>query len=169
MRRYIGKRVAAMPLLLLAIITVTFLITRLIPANPLATVLSPRELSDPEALAAAKEHWGLSDSLLEQYLRYLRNLLHGDMGTSFVTKDGVTHDLTTRLPATIELTIAAMLIAVIGGVAIGVLVATPQKKKTDHFRPVFAPPRSSPPGFLSGPVLLPLFLSKMHPPPRPRP
>src|SRR4051812_22309063 len=153
MRRYIGKRVAAMPLLLLAIITVTFLITRLIPANPLATVLSPRELSDPEALAAAKEHWGLSDSLLEQYLRYLRNLLHGDMGTSFVTKDGVTHDLTTRLPATIELTIAAMLIAVIGGGGIGGGGAAPQKKKTHHFGPLFAPLGPSTPGVWSGLVL----------------
>src|SRR3954463_7313664 len=129
MRRYVARRGGAVPLLLLAIITVTFLITRLIPANPLATVLSPRELSDPEALAAAKAHWGLSDSLMAQYLRYLRNLLHGDMGTSFVTKNGVTHDLTTRLPATIELTVAAMLIAVIGGGGLGGVVPPPPKHK----------------------------------------
>lgn len=160
MRRYIALRVVAMPPLLLAIVTVTFLITRLIPANPLATVLSPRQLSDPASLAAAEAHWGLSDSLPVQYLRYLRSLFHGDMGTSFVTKHGVTHDLMTRLPATIELTVAAILVAVIGGVGIGVLVATRQNKMTDYVGRLFALLGSSTPVFWSGLILLLILSTK---------
>lgn len=151
-----------MPLLLLAIVTVTFLITRLIPANPLATVLSPRQLSDPESLAAAEQRWGLNDSIPMQYLRYLGNLFHGDMGTSFVTKNGVTHDLITRLPATIELTVAAILVAVIGGVGIGVLVATRQNKMTDYVGRLFALLGSSTPVFWSGLLLLLLLSTQLQ-------
>ena len=162
MRRYIARRTAAMPLLLLAIVTVTFLITRLIPANPLATVLSPRQLSDPASLAAAEERWGLNDSIVVQYLRYLGNLFRGDMGTSFVTKDGVTHDLVTRLPATIELTVAAILVAVIGGVGIGVLVATRQNKMTDYVGRLFALLGSSTPVFWSGLLLLLLLSTQLQ-------
>src|ERR1700704_1846014 len=90
---YVVRRVAAMPLLLLGVVTVTFLITRLIPASPLTSILGPRALSDPAAVAAAKAHWGLDGPLPLQYWRYLVNLLHGDLGVSFVTKNNVSTDL----------------------------------------------------------------------------
>lgn len=69
-----------MPVLLFCVVTVTFVIGRVIPTNPLATVLSSRALANPGAVAAAKKHWGLDGSLLSQYGRYLDNLLHGNVG-----------------------------------------------------------------------------------------
>ena len=81
MLKYICVRLAAMPVLLFSVLTVTFVIGRAILANALATVLSSRALANPGAVAAAKKHWGLDGSLLSQYGRYLDNLLHGNVGT----------------------------------------------------------------------------------------
>lgn len=162
MRRYVIRRVAAMPLLLLAVIIVTFFITRGIPTNPLTSILSPRQLSDPTAVAAAKARWGLDKPLIEQLWVYLVNLLHGNLGTSFVTKNGVTQDLLERLPATLELTMVAILIAIVGGVGIGVLVATRQNKLTDHIGRLFALLGSSMPVFWSGLVLLLIFSTQLQ-------
>src|SRR5712691_2289579 len=78
MSGYVIRRVAAMPALLLAVVTVTFLITRLIPASPLTSILGPRALTDPDSVAAAKAHWGLDGPLTGQYWRYLVNMAHGD-------------------------------------------------------------------------------------------
>jgi len=119
MSSYVVRRVAAMPALLLAVVTVTFLITRLIPASPLTSILGPRALTDPSAVAAAEEHWGLNGPLIGQYWHYLDNMLHGDFATSFVTKNNVATDLGVRLPATLELMTAAIIVAVIGGIGIG--------------------------------------------------
>jgi ABC-type dipeptide/oligopeptide/nickel transport system permease component len=158
MSGYVIRRVAAMPALLLAVVTVTFLITRLIPASPLTSILGPRALTDPDSVAAAKAHWGLDGPLTGQYWRYLVNMAHGDFGTSFVTKNNVGTDLAARLPATLELMAAAIVIAAVGGIGIGVLVATRQNKLTDHVGRFFALVGSSTPVFWSGLVLL-LFLS----------
>ena len=159
---YVIRRVAAMPLLLLGVVTLTFLITRLIPASPLTSILGPRALSDPAAVAAAKEHWGLDGPLIEQYWRYLQNLLHGDLGVSFVTKNNVATDLNVRLPATLELMTAAIIVAAIGGIGIGVLVATRQNKPIDHIGRLFALVGSSTPVFWSGLVLLLFFSTRWH-------
>jgi ABC-type dipeptide/oligopeptide/nickel transport system permease component len=162
MVRYVLRRIAAMPFLLFAIVTIAFIISRLVPANPLATVLSQRELNNKSAVAAAKSRWGLDKILPVQYLHYVGNLAHGDLGTSFTTKQNVRTDLAQRLPATMELTLAAMAIAVVGGVLIGVLVATRQNRLTDHLGRLFALVGSSTPVYWSGLILLLIFSSKLH-------
>ena len=100
MLKYITRRVLVIPPLLLGVVTVTFLITRLIPANPLATVLNPRSLGNKQIVAAAMEHWGLNGSILQQFGRYVVNLLHGDMGTSFVQGVPAISLILQRMPAT---------------------------------------------------------------------
>jgi peptide/nickel transport system permease protein len=84
------------------------------------------------------------------------------MGTSFETKQGVRTDLAQRLPATLELTGAAMLIAIIGGVGIGVLVSTRQNKLTDHVGRFFALVGSSTPPYWAGLILLLIFSARLH-------
>lgn len=162
MWKYIVRRVIVIPPLLLGVVTVTFLITRLIPANPLATVLSPRSLGDKQIVAAAMAHWGLDGTIIQQYGRYLWNLLHGDMGTSFVTKNPVGSDIALRLPYTLELVFAAIVIAIIGGIGIGVLAAVRQNTLTDTFGRLFTLIGSSTPQYWSGLILLLILSTHLH-------
>jgi peptide/nickel transport system permease protein len=150
-----------MPFLLLAIVSIAFVISRVVPANPLSTVLSQRELTNPDAVAAAKSRWGLDHSLLQQYLTYMSHVLRGDLGVSFRTKGDVRGDLFARLPATLELTAAALLIAVVGGVAIGILVATRPNRLTDHVGRLFSLIGSSLPLYWSGLILLLIFYAHL--------
>ncbi len=162
MLKYIARRVIVIPPLLLGVVTVTFLITRLIPANPLATVLNPRSLGNKQIVAAAMAHWGLGGTIVQQYGHYLANLLHGDMGTSFVTKGPVSSDIALRLPFTLELVFAAIIIAVIGGIGIGVLAAVRQNKFTDTLGRLFTLVGSSTPQYWSGLVLLLILSTRLH-------
>ena len=157
MRRYILGRALTIPIVLFGIVTVAFLISHVVPANPLTSVLSPRQMENPEAVAAAEAKYGLDKPLIQQYFIYIGNLLQGDAGTSFVTKQPVADDLRDRLPATLELTIAAMFVAVVGGVLIGVLVAIRHNKLTDHAGRLFSLLGSSIPVYWSGLVLLLIF------------
>jgi ABC-type dipeptide/oligopeptide/nickel transport system permease component len=125
---YILRRLAIMPLLLLGIVTVAFMITRLIPADPLITIIGERNMNNTVVVEAAKHRWGLDKSIPEQYVLYLRNVAKGDLGTSFRTKTSVTSDLGDRLPATLELTLAALVIGTVTGIGLGVVAA----KKRDN-------------------------------------
>ena len=97
-----------MPFLLFGIASIVFLVSRLTPGDPLITIVGERNLNNPEVVAAAKAKWGLDQSVLQQYFAYMKNLLQGNMGTSFTTRQPVVHDLWQRLPATLELTIYAL-------------------------------------------------------------
>ena len=72
-----------------------FIVTHLVPVNPLAVILTEKSMEDPHAVAAAIEKWGLDKPPHEQYLIYLGNLLQGDLGISFKTKNPVIQDLKT--------------------------------------------------------------------------
>jgi ABC-type dipeptide/oligopeptide/nickel transport system permease component len=156
-RRYIVGRILLIPIVLLGIVTVAFLISHVVPANPLSSVLSQRQMENPEAVAAAEAKYGLDKPLIQQYFIYVGNLFQGDAGTSFVTRQPVVDDIRHRLPATIELTIAAMAVAIIGGVGLGVLAATRHNKLTDHAGRLFSLVGSSVPVYWSGLVLLLIF------------
>ena len=101
MTRYIVRRLLSLPLLLLGIVSIAFLISHFTQGDPLSSIVSERQMDDPQAVAAAKARWGLDKSLPEQYLIYVGNLLTGDLGTSFRTKQPVSQDLLERLPATL--------------------------------------------------------------------
>lgn len=150
-----------MPFLLFGIATIVFLVSRLTPGDPLVTIVGERNLNNPEVVAAAKARWGLDQSVFEQYFKYMKNLLHGDMGTSFTTRQSVTGDLWQRLPATLELTFVALTIGVVVGVAIGVLAARHRNKMIDHVARVFALVGSSLPAFWAGLILLFIFYAKL--------
>jgi len=143
-----------MPLLLLGIVTVAFCISRLIPANPVASIVGERQLNNEEVVNAAKERWGLNGSLPEQYLVYVKNLAKGDLGTSFRTRQPVTKDLLDRMPATLELAVGALLVGGIGGIALGAYAASKKDKPADHVSRAFSLLGSSLPVFWIGLVFL---------------
>ncbi len=150
-----------MPFLLFGIASIVFLVSRLTPGDPLVTIVGERNLNNPEIVAAAKARWGLDQSVVVQYGHYMKNLLHGDMGTSFTTREPVVHDLWLRLPATLELTIYALLGGVIVGVTLGVLAARHRNKFIDHIARFFALMGSSLPAFWAGLLLLYVFYARL--------
>ena len=154
MANYIVRRLLLVPLLLVGIATLTFTVTHTIPADPLATLVSERQLSNPEVVRAAKEQWGLDKSLPQQYLVYLGNLVQGDMGVSFRTRHPVTEDLTQRLPATVELTLVALIFGTVTGVVLGVIAAWRRNTRIDSFSRLIALIGSSIPVFWAGAILL---------------
>jgi ABC-type dipeptide/oligopeptide/nickel transport system permease component len=157
MGRYILRRLAAMPFLILGIITVAFFISHSTHGDPLVSILGDRQMENPEVVAAARARWGLDKSLPEQYLIYVRNLLTGDLGVSIRTKRPVLQDLAARLPATLELVFAAMLIGTVSGVVLGVVAARYRDGLIDHLSRLFALIGSSLPVFWSGLILLYIF------------
>ena len=88
-----------MIVLMLGVSLLVFLISHLVPSDPVASNLSQSALSDPEAVAAFEAKWGLDKPLYMQYLIYLGNLLHGDLGTSIRTGQPVLKDLMQYYPA----------------------------------------------------------------------
>jgi ABC-type dipeptide/oligopeptide/nickel transport system permease component len=157
MTRYIVRRLLSLPLLLLGIVSIAFLISHFTQGDPLSSIVSERQMDNPEVVAAAKARWGLDKSLPEQYLIYIGNLLTGDLGTSFRTKQPVSQDLLERLPATLELVIAAMILGSTSGIILGVLAARFRDRAIDHGARLWALVGSSTPVFWSGLILLYIF------------
>ncbi|MFV0532730.1 MAG: ABC transporter permease [Cumulibacter sp.] len=161
MLRFTLKRLVLVPFLLWGIVTIAFFLSHPISSNPLASIVGERNLNNPQIVAAAKAKWGLDESLGMQYLLYLKNLLQGDMGTSFRTRQPVLSDLTTRLPATFELALAALLIGVLLGIVLGMLAARFKGKALDSVIRVLALTGSSLPIFWVGLLFLFLFYATL--------
>ena len=132
MLRYIARRLGLMVILLLGVSILVFLISHLVPSSPEAANLSQSALANPEIVAAYRAKWGLDKPLWEQYFIYMQNLLQGDLGTSIRTGKPVLAELAQYFPATLELSIFAMIIAIVLGVGFGILSAVFQNKPIDH-------------------------------------
>ncbi|MER9731609.1 ABC transporter permease [Mesorhizobium sp. M0217] len=155
--RYMLRRLAGLPPLLLGVVTIAFILSHLAQADPLTSILPERQLGNPEAVAAAKARWGLDRSPIEQYVVYIKNIASGDLGTSFRTKRPVSQDLLERLPATMELVVAALLVGSASGILLGVLAARMRDTLVDHLVRLFALLGSSLPVFWSGLAALSIF------------
>lgn len=112
------------------LIAVVFFISRVIPSDPVALIAG--ETASRAQIEVLRTKLGLDRPLPVQLVDYYRQLLKGDLGTSLFTTRPVADDLFARLPATIELTVAAMLIAVSIGIPLGVISATRRNSGIDH-------------------------------------
>ena len=106
---------------LLGLLVVTFFISRVIPADPVALVAG--ETATPAQVEELRRQLGYDRPLPVQFVQYVGRLVRGDMGTSIFTRRPIVEDLTHRLPATIELTIVAMVFSIVIGIPLGVLSA----------------------------------------------
>src|SRR5262245_4130266 len=115
---------------LLGLLAVTFVISRVIPADPVALVAG--ETATPAQVAALRRQLGYDRPLPVQFVAYVGQLLRGDLGRSLYTTRPIADDLAARLPATIELTLVAMLASVIVGIPLGVCSALWRNSLLDH-------------------------------------
>ncbi|GGE51425.1 peptide ABC transporter permease [Primorskyibacter flagellatus] len=157
MLAYILRRLIMIPFLLLGVASVSFLLSQMTKGDPLAALVPERMMSNPDIVNAVKAQWGLDQPLPVRYVIYLGNLVQGDLGTSFSTRRPVATDIAERLPATLELVVAAMIIGTVMGLALGLLSARFRGTLFDSVARIFALIGSSLPIFWSGLILLYLF------------
>ncbi|MBI3991859.1 MAG: ABC transporter permease [Candidatus Lambdaproteobacteria bacterium] len=112
------------------LIVIVFIISRIIPADPVALVAG--ETATPAQVEVLRAKLGLDKPLPIQLLKYFQGLLQGDMGRSLYTTRAISADLLHRLPATIELTLAAMLVTIVLGIPLGVISAIRRNSWLDH-------------------------------------
>src|SRR5687767_5537877 len=105
----------------LGLLVVTFVISRVIPADPVALIAG--ETATPAQVEALRKQLGYDRSLPVQFADYVWSLARGDMGTSLFTTRPIVEDLASRLPATIELTLVAMAFSIAIGIPLGVTSA----------------------------------------------
>lgn len=119
---YIGRRLLGAIPVLWGVATLVFVILRLLPGDPAALMLSEAGGS-AQAIAELRAELGLDEPIPVQYAQYLARLIQGDLGTSLFTQRSVIITIAEQLPSTIELAIAAMLVAITLGTALGILAA----------------------------------------------
>jgi ABC-type dipeptide/oligopeptide/nickel transport system permease component len=119
-----------MPPTLLGLVLLVFAISHVIPSDP-ARVMAG-ENAPPEQVAALREKFGLDRPLPVQFVRYVTDVARGNMGISLFTQRPVADDLLARLPATLELALYAIVIAIIAGVPLGVIAALRRNSLLDH-------------------------------------
>src|SRR5262245_33685896 len=105
MGRFLVRRLLLLVFVIWGISLITFVLARVVPTDPARLIAGPR--ASPEAVEVVRKDYGLDLPLTEQYLRYMRGLLRGDLGRSFSSRRLVIEDLRDFFPATIELTLAA--------------------------------------------------------------
>ena len=130
MAKYIVKRLLSSILVLWGVVTITFFVSHVLPSNPATKWVGTR--ATPEQLAAATEELGLNDPLPIQYVNYLGDLLHGDLGTNYSTKLPVTQELAKYVPATLELVLLAFAMAIVIGIPLGIYSAKKKDRLLDH-------------------------------------
>jgi peptide/nickel transport system permease protein len=161
-RRHILRRLLTLPPILLGISLVTFLMAHWAPGDPVMAQmgLNPRGL-EPQTLDRLREELGLNDPLPVQYAHYLGRLLRGDLGRSLTTRAPVSREILARLPATLELSLAAFALVLLVAIPLGVVSATHRGSLVDHLSRTGALFGVSMPAFWLGLVLVLLFSLKL--------
>lgn len=136
MGRYTVRRALTVIPVLLGVSVLVFSFIHLIPGDPALTMLGER--ATPEKVAEVRRQLGLDRPIYEQYLIYLAKLLRGDLGTSIVRGDPVLTDLLRRFPATVELASAAISLALLLGVPIGIISAVWRNSFVDSVSRIWA-------------------------------
>lgn len=130
MTAYILRRVLLSLFVLFLVSIVTFALAHAVPGDPLNAVVSDR-VNDPVIIESYRRKFGLDKPVVLQYVYYMKNLAKGDMGLSISTQRPVAKDMRQFLPATLELSGAAILFAIITGVPLGVIAALKHNKLPD--------------------------------------
>lgn len=155
-RTYLFKRLLSIIPVFVGLSILIFTLARVIPGNPARQALGPR--ASDEAVQQLREEMGLDEPVWVQYGEYVGGLLQGEMGQSLMTNRDVAADLAYYFPATLELVLVAMFIAIIAGVPLGIVSARNKDKFQDNASRVLSFVGVSLPQFWAA-ILLQLFLA----------
>jgi len=156
---YLLRRLAMAVLVLVSVSIITFFIARVVPSDPAAAWVGAHPTA--EQIARARERLGLDRPLYEQYLRYMSDLLRGDLGTSVRSHQPIINDIKTFLPATMELVLAGTAMAIVIGIPLGVLSGAKKGSLLDHLTRVVSIAGVSMPTFWLGLLLQLFFFSRL--------
>ncbi|MQT14183.1 ABC transporter permease subunit [Segnochrobactrum spirostomi] len=131
MFRFLLKRLTVLVPTFIGVTIIAFVFIRLLPGDPVLVMAGEHGVS-PERHAQLMAAFGLDKPLWEQYLVYLWNILHGDLGRSLVSKKPVLQEFSSLFPATLELSLCAMIFAVAIGIPAGVIAAVRRGSVFDH-------------------------------------
>ena len=151
----IGRRLAQALPSVFGVIVISFVLTRALPGDP--AVYFAGDMADKESIEQVRQSLGLDKSWIEQFTIYVRNLINGDWGTSLSTGRPVTEELLTRLPASLELTLIGLGLAILAAIPLGVLAATRPDSWVDHLCRVMVTAGVSLPTFFTGLFLVYIF------------
>jgi peptide/nickel transport system permease protein len=157
--RFMARRAGLTVFVLFGITLMTFLISHVVPADPVVAYLG--EHAPPDLVEKVRHQIGLDRPLPVQYAFYLRDLFHGDLGISIMDNRPVRQDLSEYLPATVELSTAAMLVAIAIGIPTGVVSALYKDRWPDQVARIFALGGTSLPIFYVALLLIGLLYSRL--------
>lgn len=156
MLTYVARRSIAIVVLAFGISLLVFLIIRLIPGDPAATLLGTNA-GDPEMLDRLRRQLGLDQPIYVQYMKWITNVFQGDFGYSFGYQRTVTSLVAANFPATVQLTFAALTISVVFGTILGTIAALKRNRAADTACMSLALAFMSIPSFWLGLLLILLF------------
>lgn len=157
---YVLRRIALVIPVLIGVSIVTFLMSHLVPGDPVAVMLGTNATA--ENRAELRQQLGLNDPLYVQYFRYVGHAVRGDFGHSIRSQQPVLSEIEQRVGSTVQLTLAAMAIAVVVGIGLGVAAAWTRSRLAQAGIMSFALLGISMPSFWSGILLILLFGLKLR-------
>ena len=155
----IGKRLVTVIPTLIGVVIVTFLLTRVLPGDPAVYFAGPA--ATPQSIAEIRKTLGLDRPLPEQFAHYVGDLAHGNFGNSLSTGRPVIMEITSRLPASAELTLVGLIFSMLIAVPLGILAAMRQGSWIDHLCRVVATAGVSLPVFFTGLLLVYVFYFRL--------
>ena len=159
MGRLIARRLLFMLFVIWGVTLVTFFLSRVVPGDPAKLLAGPK--ASPAEVAHIRSIYGLDQPLLVQYERYIRDLVHGNLGTSFVTRRQVTTDIATFLPATLELAGYALILGFAAALVVGTVAGYRRGTKFDAAGRLLAIAGLSVPAFWLALLVQQLFHTKL--------
>jgi peptide/nickel transport system permease protein len=151
----IGRRLLTVVPTIIGVIVVTFMLTRVLPGDPAIFFAGPA--ATPQSIADIRKVLGLDRPLPAQFIHYVDDLAHGNLGNSLSTGQSVVTEIESRLPASAELTLFALAIAMAVAIPLGILAAVRQGSWIDHVCRVIATAGVSLPVFFTGLLLVYVF------------
>jgi ABC-type dipeptide/oligopeptide/nickel transport system permease component len=152
---FLTRRLLLTVPVLLGVLTLVFALIHLIPGDPAQAMLG--DTASQADVAALRARLGLDRPLVEQYGRFLKGAVRGDLGTSLRTSEPVTTAIVARLPATLELAAAAMLVSIAFSIPLGIVAAVRRGTVVDHAATTLSLMGVSIPNFWLGPLLAIVF------------
>jgi peptide/nickel transport system permease protein len=151
----IGKRLLTVIPTLIGVVIVTFLLTRVLPGDPAVYFAGPA--ATPQSIAEVRKTLGFDKPLPEQFVRYVNDLAHGNFGNSLSTGRPVATEISSRLPASAELTLVGLIVSIVIAVPLGIFAAIKQGSWIDHTCRIVATAGVSLPVFFTGLLLVYVF------------